>query len=286
MSNPKQIAEIKFGEHTLSAGWDRVKNGVIVMKSAIAKQQTPEQIEFEKQYWQRIKNLQQREDTFVKNASEAEQIITNRANTILEPHNKSFVVDDSNRQFITELINYFTCNQNFVGNTKKGLFLFGPCGIGKTLLLNVFSNFWNDGYKFQNGANHIATAADICSAISDTENKKIKHGAMHGFFVVNRGVMHHNWIIDELCGELSIEPTKINSQVRSGLSYVEQNNLTTIINLLHARHTIFMNHGKLTHITTNIDSAEKIEWLYGAKIRSRLREMFNMIEVTDTDRRK
>ena len=42
---------------------------------------------------------------------------------------------------------------------------------------------------------------------------------------------------------------------------------------------------KFTHITTN-KSVDEIEQMYGTRVRSRMKEMFNMIVLDGKDRRK
>jgi DNA replication protein DnaC len=46
--------------------------------------------------------------------------------------------------------------------------------------------------------------------------------------------------------------------------------------ILLSRYEYFVSHDMLTHITTNL-SATEMEDLYGNRVRSRLREMFNLI---------
>ncbi len=46
--------------------------------------------------------------------------------------------------------------------------------------------------------------------------------------------------------------------------------------ILLSRYDLFVRNGILTHITTNL-SASELELLYGSRVRSRLREMFNLV---------
>jgi hypothetical protein len=46
--------------------------------------------------------------------------------------------------------------------------------------------------------------------------------------------------------------------------------------ILLSRYDLFINHHMLTHLTTNLNSSE-IEDIYGLRVRSRLREQFNLI---------
>ena len=46
--------------------------------------------------------------------------------------------------------------------------------------------------------------------------------------------------------------------------------------ILLSRYDLFTTHNMLTHLTTNL-SATEIEEYYGNRVRSRMREMFNLI---------
>lgn len=46
--------------------------------------------------------------------------------------------------------------------------------------------------------------------------------------------------------------------------------------ILLSRYDLFTTRHMITHLTTNLNSTE-IEQLYGLRVRSRLREMFNLI---------
>lgn len=51
--------------------------------------------------------------------------------------------------------------------------------------------------------------------------------------------------------------------------------------ILLSRYEYFVSHDMTTHITTNL-SASEIEELYGNRVRSRMREMFNLILFNNT----
>lgn len=56
--------------------------------------------------------------------------------------------------------------------------------------------------------------------------------------------------------------------------------------VLLSRYDLFISQGMITHLTTNL-SASEMERMYGNRVRSRFREMFNLIafEKTSTDKR-
>jgi DNA replication protein DnaC len=55
--------------------------------------------------------------------------------------------------------------------------------------------------------------------------------------------------------------------------------------ILLSRYDLFVNRKMLTHITTNLSSSE-IEELYGERVRSRMREMFNLIAFNESAKDK
>jgi DNA replication protein DnaC len=54
------------------------------------------------------------------------------------------------------------------------------------------------------------------------------------------------------------------------------NTCNVMAEVLLSRYDCFATHGMITHITTNLNSAE-LEDHYGKRIRSRMRELFNLI---------
>ena len=54
------------------------------------------------------------------------------------------------------------------------------------------------------------------------------------------------------------------------------NDCNVMVEILITRYEEFISNGSITHITTNL-SASEIEKAYGNRVRSRLRQMFNLI---------
>jgi hypothetical protein len=46
--------------------------------------------------------------------------------------------------------------------------------------------------------------------------------------------------------------------------------------ILLSRYDLYMSHGMITHVTANLNSQD-IEDVYGKRVRSRMRQMFNLI---------
>jgi DNA replication protein DnaC len=54
------------------------------------------------------------------------------------------------------------------------------------------------------------------------------------------------------------------------------NECNVMSEILSSRYDLFVSRQMITHITTNLNSSE-IESIYGARVRSRMREMFNLV---------
>lgn len=54
------------------------------------------------------------------------------------------------------------------------------------------------------------------------------------------------------------------------------NQCSVMAEILLSRYDLFHSFGMITHITTNLNSSE-IEERYGARVRSRMRELFNLV---------
>lgn len=141
---------------------------------------------------------------------------------------------------------------------KKGILLIGPVGCGKTSLINILKLFVFPDQDYQ-----VLSTRTIASEFYND-----------GYQVVNKyGKKRKVMCFDDLGIENNIK------QFGN-----ETNSMAEI--LLH-RYDLHVNHGVLTHATTNLNAAE-IEKFYGNRVRSRLRSMFNLISfpMETKDKRK
>jgi len=130
---------------------------------------------------------------------------------------------------------------------KKGILLTGPVGCGKTALMTLLPNFMDDEYKYL-----IKTTRDI---VLDFNRE--------GYQLINMlGKSPKNYFFDDLGIEL---PGKYFGNECNAVAEV----------MLH-RYDNFVHSGTITHATTNLN-AQELEDRYGNRVRSRLREMFNLI---------
>lgn len=184
--------------------------------------------------------------------------------------NPKIIIDENNRKAIKILSLYFTNDKRFEqlgGSLNKGLMLRGGVGIGKTFLMNIFRSNQKQIFSVKN-CGEIASKFNIegRQILSDYSTKKPCAPSQLNFGQSESGIC-----FDDLGCE------------KEGIYYADK--VEIMATILEMRYTRSL-HG-MTHITTNI-LASDIELKYGQRVRSRMREMFNVIDFpeTATDRRK
>jgi len=140
-------------------------------------------------------------------------------------------------------------------DTNKGLLLSGPVGCGKTSLMKLLP------YLAPHKTNY---------EIIPTGNIVFNFNAA-GFEVLEKYNNTKNYCFDHL----GLEPT--------GCHYTKECNVMGEI--LLSRYDLFKTKNTKTHITTNLN-AEELEARYGSRVRSRLREMFNLIGFDESSKDK
>ncbi len=180
---------------------------------------------------------------------------------------KDFLFDDENLDFIRLLCLYFAKDNRFntmelndnsncinERNLDKGLLIFGNYGFGKSLIIKAFKNISIPGNRFYyHHANEIVM-----------EYSKNGYAGLETF-------LKSNCYYDDL-----------GTEDKAGHYEQKKELFKTII---EARYNQFINQGIRTHISTNLNPDEIAE-RYGERIESRIYEMFNIIVVSGTDRRK
>lgn len=168
-----------------------------------------------------------------------------------------FRIYQDDHELIAKLLAYVlrdeeTCLKNGI-SLNKGILLTGPVGCGKTTLMNLLR-------FFQPGDNRF-----IMKSCRDVSFEFIQEGYS---IILKYGKQAFNqdkpkmYCFDDLGTE-------------NNLKYYG-NECNVMTEILLSRYDMFVSRQMITHITTNLNSSE-IESLYGIRVRSRMKEMFNLV---------
>ena len=158
---------------------------------------------------------------------------------------------------IQMLLIYFLKDEYLAKQSKldltKGILLAGPIGCGKTTMMNLMKNISKTEKKF---------FVKPCREIS-FEFIKDGYEVIDKYSAAKFGeAEQRNICFDDLGTE-------------NNLKYFG-NQCNVMAEVLLSRYDLFVSKKVLTHITTNL-SATEIEAAYGNRVRSRMREMLNLI---------
>jgi hypothetical protein len=170
---------------------------------------------------------------------------------IFGPH---FRIYPEDRGLLFTLLVYATGDKETASgrgiDLKKGILLSGPVGCGKTSLMMLVNFFMPGEKKFQ-----------------------IKAARETGFEFEREGYKTINKYSQ------SVGPSNIFCFDDLGIEQPQKyfgNECNVMAEILLSRYDLFVSKGILTHATTNL-SATELESKYGNRLRSRMREMFNLV---------
>jgi hypothetical protein len=140
---------------------------------------------------------------------------------------------------------------------KKGLLVTGPVGCGKSTIMTLLT------YFFPVEKQYLVKPTREISFEFEKEGYVVISRFSNSAFRLVRGVL-----TPVVCcfDDLGIEQP---------LKYYG-NECNVMAEILLSRYDLFISQGMITHITTNL-SASELEFAYGNRIRSRMREMFNLV---------
>lgn len=174
-----------------------------------------------------------------------------------ELYGSNFRIMESDHPVIYRLIAYFLKDEQtafrYNLNLNKGVMLAGPVGCGKTSLLNIMKYLTPTEHKF------------FVKPCRDISFEFIQDGyqIIHKY---SKGKLYESEPKIICFDDLGTE---------NNLKYYG-NECNVMAEILLSRYDIFISKRILTHITTNL-SASEIEKHYGLRVRSRMRELFNLI---------
>jgi hypothetical protein len=149
---------------------------------------------------------------------------------------------------------------------RKGILLAGPIGVGKTALMTL-TNYFSPVEKCY----LIRSVREISFEFEQEGYKLINRYSKGSFRLVHGLSVPLVYCFDDLGVEQTIK--------------YFGNECNVMAEILLSRYDLFVSKGMLTHVTTNL-SASELEVMYGNRLRSRFREMFNLIAFDKTSRDK
>ena len=181
---------------------------------------------------------------------------------------KEYIISEAEKGIIFALVAWMLKDDlvakemNF--DLNKGILLSGPIGCGKTTLFKILRNC-----NFPQGNYGIVSTRQVVSEFM-REGYEILEKYSNGIPYNNQQKPRY------LCfDDLGIETS----------SKYFGNDCNVMAEILLTRYDLFKEKGIITHITTNL-SATEIQSQYGNRLRSRMREMFNLFGYEESSRDK
>jgi DNA replication protein DnaC len=183
-----------------------------------------------------------------------------------QTYGQSFKIQEQDKPTIIKLLVYAVRDKENalkMGiDTSKGILLSGPIGCGKTSILHLLKPFMYQKYDYK-----IKTCREI-----SYEFAKQGYDALQPYIQKSTSQARlTGYCFDDLGAEQQIKHFG--------------NDCNVMAEILITRYEQFIENNTITHITTNL-SASEIEKLYGNRLRSRMRNMFNVIAFDGNSRDK
>lgn len=163
---------------------------------------------------------------------------------------KKFRIFEEDREILFKLCNYYikdetNCKKLGI-DVHKGILLSGPVGCGKTSLMKLLRHIVPHRKPYE-----VIPTRNITFAFNNIGYKTIEDYGDKRFYCFD---------------DLGVEPT--------GRHFGKDCNV--LGEILLSRYDLFLNHKILTHATTNLN-AQELEERYGNRVRSRMRQLFNLV---------
>lgn len=174
---------------------------------------------------------------------------------------KDFRIYEEDHGILFKLCHYYirdydNCKKHGI-DPDKGLLLSGPVGCGKTSLMKLLRHIVPHQRPYQ-----VIPSRNVVFAFNHIGYRTIEDYGNVQFFCFD---------------DLGVEPM--------GRHFGKDCNV--LGEILLSRHELFLDRGIKTHATTNLN-AQELEDLYGNRVRSRMRELFNLVafDAGSGDKRK
>lgn len=226
------------------------------------------------------KNAKIREVAYWEKVNKARELVMFNAETLFQRAEKMIEVDEHNAWIVKALCMYFTGDKRFEDlrnfSLMKGIYLFGNPGVGKTFLMQMFSQNQISSYSMVSAR---TIEAEFSKAKTTKDSDEGGETEINYYSHIIEVPMNGNPYGHTRLG-LCIDDIGTESM---GKHYGKEKNVITEVIL--NRYDNGLPH-KMTHVTTNL-TADEIEQRYGSRVRDRMREMFNLLEFkSDTPSRR
>lgn len=218
-----------------------------------------------------LQKLQKKNSKMIPNSISTEQfkeIFWKEGKKYFQSKNRHFIVDDQNRRFLDLICRYLTNDNLFEkkynGELKKGLLIYGPCGTGKSSVIDIIRNI-SRTYKFKQLWFSNISVHDVISQYNlEGEHivEKYRKGRVH-FDDLGSEKLANSWGVKE----------------------------KLMARIIELRYNEFKHKGTKTFTTTNL-TIEELALFYGNnadanrnRFADRIYEMFNIIPLDGTSRR-
>jgi len=186
---------------------------------------------------------------------------------------EQFGIDEENKETITGLLLYFSGHPDFEKSIRiknasldKGILLAGNIGSGKTTLMRIMKELRISKTPFQT-----KNCRELAQLYATGGIEAIQRFGRKAVNYRNGQWKKQHFLFDDLGTE-------------ENMTYFG-NQLNVMEQVLLDRSDHFVNHGLITHLTTNLDS-EELKKTYGDRVMSRMNEMFNFIVLGGTKESK
>jgi DNA replication protein DnaC len=216
------------------------------------------------------KNARLREQAYWENVNKARELVKFNAEGLFEHAKKHIEIDEHNEVIVKTICMYFTGDKRFEGiNSRysllKGLYIFGNPGVGKTFLMQMFSQNQVQSYSMVS-ARTIETEFSKASKNSDEGGETSISYYSHIISTPINGNPYGHTNLGLCIDDIGTETL--------GKHFGKEKNVITEVILNRYDNGLPRN---MTHVTTNLTTKE-VEERYGTRVRDRMREMFNLIE--------